>query len=88
MAQCQFLFSAVFCFRKAIMEIFSESDETKSQMPIFPDTFQKYEEETKEGTEAPSQGGGAAPPSAAPTPRDGPSGLHRLRPFAYKYPPT
>jgi len=36
MPQCQFLFSAVFGFRKTVLEIFSESDETKSQMPIFP----------------------------------------------------
>ena len=36
MPQCQFLFSAVFGFRKAVLEISSELDETKSQMPIFP----------------------------------------------------
>ena len=35
MPQCQFLFSAVFCFRKAVLEIFSESDETKAKVPIF-----------------------------------------------------
>ena len=35
MPQCQFLFSAVFDSRKAVLEIFSELDETKSQGPIF-----------------------------------------------------
>ena len=47
MPQCQFMFSAVFGFRKAILQISSELDETKSQMPIFPDTFQKSEGETR-----------------------------------------
>jgi hypothetical protein len=32
------LFSAVLCFRKATQEIFSELDETKAKVPIFPDT--------------------------------------------------
>jgi hypothetical protein len=32
------LFSAVLCFRKAIQEIFSELDETKAKVRIFPDT--------------------------------------------------
>jgi hypothetical protein len=32
------LFSAVLCFRKATWEIFSELDETKAKVPIFPDT--------------------------------------------------
>ena len=35
MPQCQFLFSAVFGFRKVVLEIFSELDETKAQPPIF-----------------------------------------------------
>jgi hypothetical protein len=30
------LFSAVLCFRKATQEIFSELDETKAEVPIFP----------------------------------------------------
>ena len=34
MPQCQFLFSAVFGFRKVVLEIFSELDETKAQPPI------------------------------------------------------
>ena len=35
MPQCQFLFSAVFGFRKVTQEIFSELDETKTEVPIF-----------------------------------------------------
>ena len=35
MPLCQFLFSAVFGFRKAVLQISSESDETKSEVPIF-----------------------------------------------------
>jgi hypothetical protein len=35
MPQCQFLFSAVFGFRKATQEIFSELDETKAEDLIF-----------------------------------------------------
>ena len=35
MPQCQFLFSAVFGFRKVVLEIFSELDETKAKVPIF-----------------------------------------------------
>ena len=54
MPQCQFLFSAVFGFRKAVLQISSESDETNCKVPIFPYTFQKSERETKGGSEAPS----------------------------------
>ena len=35
MPQCQFLFSAVFGFRKITQEIFSELDVTKANVPIF-----------------------------------------------------
>jgi hypothetical protein len=35
MPQCQFLFSAVLCFRKVTQEIFSELDETKAEVPIY-----------------------------------------------------
>jgi hypothetical protein len=30
------LLSAILCFRKATQEIFSELDETKAKVPIFP----------------------------------------------------
>jgi hypothetical protein len=39
MLQCQFHVFCYFCvFRKATQEIFSELDETKAKVPIFPDT--------------------------------------------------
>ena len=34
MPQCQFLFSAVFGFRKFVQEIFSERDRTRAKVPI------------------------------------------------------
>ena len=46
MPKCQFLFSAVFGFRNPSNEIFSELDETKTQGPIFPQSFQKTEPPT------------------------------------------
>ena len=85
MPQCQFLFSAVFGFRKAVLEIFSESDETKSQMPIFSDTFQKFKEETKGGSRAPSPHGGVGGPPAAPPYGKRALRLPRRRPFAYLF---
>jgi hypothetical protein len=36
MPQCQFHVSAILCFRKATQEIFSELDETKAKVLIFP----------------------------------------------------
>ena len=88
MPQCQFLFSAVFGFRKAVLEIFSESDETKSHMPIFPDMFQKSEEETKGGSRAPSPYGGTGGPPATPPYGEWAMRLHRRCPFAYKFSQT
>ena len=88
MPQCQFLFSAVFGFRKAVLEIFSELDETKSQMPIFSDTFQKSEGETKGASRAPSPHGGAGGAPAVPAYGERAPRLHRRRPFAYLFPLT
>ena len=34
MLKCQFLFSAVFDFRKVVLEIFSELDEIKTEVSI------------------------------------------------------
>ena len=82
------LFSAVFGFRKAVKEIFSELHETKANTPIFPGSIQNTEEDTEEGHEAATPVGGAAASLAAPPRGVGPSGPHLLRPFAYKDPPT
>jgi hypothetical protein len=39
MPQCQFhVFCCFLCFKKVTQEIFSELDETKAKVPIFPDT--------------------------------------------------
>jgi hypothetical protein len=40
MPQCQFLFSAILCFRKVTQEIFLELNKTKAEVPNFPDTRQ------------------------------------------------
>ena len=82
------LFSAVFGFRKAVKEIFSELDEFNTKVPIFHGRFQNTEGDTEEGHEAATPVGGAAPSLAAPPRGVGPSGPHLLRPFAYKDPPT
>ena len=36
MPQCKFMFSAVFGFRKIVLQISSDLDETKCHVPIFP----------------------------------------------------
>ena len=82
------LFSAVFGFTNPLKEIFSELDETKTKGLRISETFQKSEGVKETGPEAPTSRGGAAPPLAVPGPEVGPSGLHRLRPFAYIYRPT
>jgi hypothetical protein len=42
------LFSAVLCFRKVTQEIFSELDETKDEVPIFPDTRRSPKQRRRE----------------------------------------
>ena len=49
MSQCQFLFSAIFGFRKVTQEIFSELDETKANVPIFTVPKRRTENEMKTG---------------------------------------
>ena len=66
MPQCQFLFSAVFGFRKVTQEIFSELDETKAKVPIFTVPKQKSEEESKTDTRVGTPALGAARPWPAP----------------------
>ena len=65
MPQCQFLFSAVFGFRKVTQEIFSELDVTKANVPIFTVPKRRTEDETKTG----SQGGHTMPRRGLPLAR-------------------
>ena len=60
MAQCQFLFSVVFGFRKVTQEIFSKLDVTKADVPIFTVSKRKSERETKTGSRAATPALGAA----------------------------
>ena len=83
MPKCQYLFSAVFGFRKVVLEIFSKLDETKAQGPIFPDMSTESKAETEEGTEVATPCHGAGPPLAAPPPGVGPLGTSNHRPFVY-----
>ena len=82
------LFSAVFGFRKVVLEIFSELDTTKTEVPIFPGSTWKSEEESKTGTRGATPCPGAGPPLAMPGLGVGPPGAHRHRPFAYIFSPT
>ena len=47
------LFDVVFSFRKVVLEIFSESDIAKTEVPIFLGSIQKSEGESKTGTRGP-----------------------------------
>ena len=60
MPKCQFLFSAVFGFRKVTQEIFSELDVTKANVPIFTVPKQWTEDETKKGSRVATPTLGAA----------------------------
>ena len=88
MPQCQFLFSAVFGFRKVSLQIFSELDETKAHGLIFHGGFQNTEEETEWGHEAATPQGGTARRGGAPAYGVGPSGAPLRSPFAYLIPPS
>ena len=61
MPQCQFLFSAVFGFRKVTQEIFSELDVTKVNVPNFTVPKRKTEDESKKGAKAATPCLGAGP---------------------------
>ena len=76
MPQCQFLFSAIFGYRKVTQEIFSERDRTKAKVPIFPDTKTESRADTEKSHEAASPALGAGPPLAAPRGSVGPSGAY------------
>ena len=83
MPQCQFLFSAVFGFRKVTQEIFSELDVTKAVVPIFTVPKRKSERETKTGSLAATPALGAAYPGPVPRHGVGPLRRHRPRPLAH-----
>ena len=57
------LFSAIFCFRKVIKEIFSELDETNCQVPNFPDTTQSPKESRRRAAEPPHHVVAQVPPA-------------------------
>src|SRR4051812_24406200 len=62
MPQCQFLFSAVFRFRKVTHEIFSELDDSKIEVPIFSMPKHLTWREPKWGHRVATCGLGAASP--------------------------
>ena len=62
MPQCQFLFSAVFGFRKVTQQIFSELDVTKANVPIFTKPKRRTEDESKTGARVATPYLGAAYP--------------------------
>jgi hypothetical protein len=73
------LFSAIFVFQKATQEIFSELDETKAKVPIFPN-MRRSPKQRRRGTRgqplAAPPGGGATWPTSW------------CRPSAYIFPST
>src|SRR3954470_8077198 len=72
MPQCQFLFSAVFRFRKVTQEIFSELDDSKTEVPIFSVPKELTWREPKWGHRVATRGLGAASPGPMPRVRVGP----------------
>jgi hypothetical protein len=74
MAQCQFLFSAVFVFQKSYIVNILKIGQNKSRSSYFDDMKMESKGETEKGQEAATPWGGAAYPLAAPGPGVGPSG--------------
>src|SRR3954467_4175160 len=72
MPQCQFMFSTVFRFRKVAQEIFSELDDSKTEVPIFTVPKQLTWREPKWGHRVATRGLGATSPGPAPRVRVGP----------------
>ena len=83
MPQCQFLFSAVFGFRKVTQEIFSELDVTKANVSIFTVPKRRTEDESKTGARAATPALRAAYPGPAPRHGVGPLRRHQPRPLAH-----
>ena len=80
MPSASFLFSAVFCFRKVTQKIFSELDETKIQVPIFPDTTWSPEEGRRRATRPPHHMAVRVPPLLRHHMVWGPQGSPGVRP--------
>src|SRR3954465_15684795 len=83
MLQCQFLFSAVFGFRKVTQEIFSELDDSKTEVPIFTVPKQLPWRESKKTSRWATPSLGVASPWPTPRGRVGPPSLFRLRLFVH-----
>ena len=83
MPKCQFLFSAVFGFRNPSNEIFSESDEIKTQVPILPGSIQNTREPPERGHRPTKPQAGAARGGPAPPYGVGTSSTLLRRLFAY-----
>jgi hypothetical protein len=79
------LFLLFLCFRKATQEIFSELDETKARIPIFPDT-RRSPKMRRRGTRGRPHHTMARAPLATPWNGVGPWPTSRRRPSAYIFP--
>ena len=77
------LFSVVFCFRKVVLEIFSELDATKTEVPIFPTRTRSPKEAKRGGHGLGSPCLGAGPPLAAPRCGEATLAAHRRCSSAY-----
>jgi hypothetical protein len=67
MPKCQFpIFCCFFCFRKVTQEIFSELDETKPEVPIFPRHETESKEESEGAQEVATPPGGVGDPLGVP----------------------
>jgi hypothetical protein len=82
------LFLLFLCFRKATQEIFSELDETKARIPIFPRYETKSEDEMEGHQRAAVPWHGAGHPLAVPRPGVGPWPTSWRCPSAYIIPLT
>ena len=80
MPQCQFLFSAVFGFRKVVQEIFLELDEIKCELPILLKRRRSQEMKCRRPLGGPDTGPGLAAPGLCL----GTPGTASRRLFAYK----
>jgi hypothetical protein len=81
------LFLLFLCFRKATQEIFSELDETKAKIPIFPGASQSPKQRRR-GTRGRLHHAMVRAPLAAPGSGVGPWPTPLRRPSAYIFPST